>query len=71
MSEELIEYLRASAVRLREVATKHETRMSAKLRELADEFEIMADELEAERRHSPTSAECNPKEAIGGQGGQS
>jgi hypothetical protein len=46
----MIEYLREKALRLREFASRMQPHQSAKLNELANEFELKADELDAASR---------------------
>ena len=50
MINDEIDYLRRKAAKLREVALGLDSELAGKLVELADEFELKADEFEAARR---------------------
>ena len=52
MADDIIRYLREKATHLRAVAAQSGAAISAKLEELADEFEARASEIKA-RRSSP------------------
>jgi hypothetical protein len=54
MANNHIKYLREKAVLLRQTAAKSPQHVATKLLELADEFELKADEIEAAARSRAT-----------------